>query len=105
MTLLILQTEGEEKQHRALIATTVNKLASGRANNASSFTLAAGVTSTTVTDPAFESSMVPAFTPITANAATAVATTYVSSRSKGSFVVTHANNAQTDRTFIYTKWG
>lgn len=37
--------------------------------------------------------------PRTANAAAALATTYVSSVSQGSFVLTHANDAQIDKTF------
>lgn len=37
--------------------------------------------------------------PRTANAAAALATTFVSSVSQGGFVLTHANNGQTDRLF------
>ena len=37
--------------------------------------------------------------PTTANAAGALATTYVSSVGQGTFVLTHANNAQADKTF------
>lgn len=105
MTLPVLQTSGQDVQHRYLMAETINKILTGRANNASSFTLTANVASTVVIDPAFESSMVPVFVPTTANAAGAIATTYISDRSNGSFTVTHANNAQTDRTFLYIRWG
>lgn len=41
-------------------------------------------------------------TPRTANAAAAVATTYISSVTQGAFTITHANNAQADKTF---GWG
>jgi hypothetical protein len=105
MSLNALQLYGDLKQQLQLIADTINKIMTGRANNASSFTLTANAATTTVTDPAFESSMVPVWAPTTANAATATANVYVSTRSKGSFVLTHANNAQTDRTFLYTRWG
>ena len=105
MSLNTLQTYGDDVQHRQLIADTVNKMMTGRANNASSLTLTANAATTTVTDPAFESSMVPVLMATTANAAVATANVYVSSRVKGSFVLTHTNNAQTDRTFLYTRQG
>jgi hypothetical protein len=38
--------------------------------------------------------------PMTANAAAALATTYIVP-AKGQFVITHANNAQADKTFRY----
>jgi hypothetical protein len=43
------------------------------------------------------------FTPTTANAAAEQGggTMYLSARAKQSFTITHANNSQTDRTFIY----
>lgn len=62
-------------------------------------TLTASATTTTVTDKSITSESVIALMPTTANAAAALGTTYVSARSKGSFTLTHANNAQTDRTF------
>lgn len=105
MTLPVLQTQGPEALHRQQIAITVNEMLGGRANNSGSFTLTAGATTTTVIDPAFQSSMVPVWTPTTSNAASAASTTYLSSRSKGSFVVTHANSGTTDRIFIYQRWG
>jgi hypothetical protein len=43
--------------------------------------------------------------PTTANAAAALATTYVSAVTQGSFTLTHANNAQTDKTFGYVALG
>lgn len=88
-----------------LIAETVNKILSGRANNVGSLTLTANTTTTTVSDNQFESGMVPLLIPTSANAATATANVYVSARANGSFTLTHANNAQTDRTFLYVRWG
>lgn len=105
MSLNTLQLTGPESLHRQLIAETVNKIMSGRANNAGTLTITANAATTTVIDPAFESSMVPVLMPTTANAAAALANVYVSSRAKGSFVLTHANNAQVDRTFLYVRWG
>lgn len=106
MTVQTLQVvDLNEKRHRLVIATTVNELLKGRANNAGSLTLAAGATTTVVLDNLFNSDMVPLLTPTTSNAAAALGTTYVSSRDNGSFTLTHANNAQTDRTFLYVRWG
>lgn len=88
-----------------LIAETVNKLLSGRANNVGSITLTAGATSTVVEDNQFESAMVPLLIPTSANAATAISGLYVSARVNGSFTLTHANTADLDKTFLYARWG
>jgi hypothetical protein len=85
----------------------LNLLQEGRSNAVGTVTLSAGVTSTTVTDNNFESSMVVLLQPKTANAAAALATTYVADadKSKGSFTITHANAATLDRTFAYVRLG
>lgn len=71
-------------------------------NRGGTFTLAANVTTTTVSDGRARKGMrVLGLTAQTANAAAALTTTYVSAVADGSFTVTHANNAQTDRTFTY----
>ena len=67
-------------------------------------TLTASATTTTIADAGFRKDDIPFLIPTTGNAAAALATTYVSSRSRGSFVLTHANNAQVDRTFL-VRWG
>ena len=105
MTLQALPITGEESRHRLLLATTVNEILKGRANNTGSVTLTAGATTTTVTDNLFGSNMVPLLVPTTANAAAALATTYVSARANGSFTLTHANAATSNRTFLYVRWG
>ena len=86
---------------------TINQMMQGGGNQTGSVTLTANAATTTVTDHAFAAAMVPVFTPTTANASAEVGagTMYVSSRTNGSFVVTHANNAQTDRTFLYQRGG
>lgn len=103
MSLQTVPLAGENLTY--LLAETINKVLKGRANNSGTFTLTDGATSTVVIDPAFESSMVPVFVPTTAHAATAIATTYVSARTTGSFTLTHANTADTDKTFLYIRWG
>lgn len=80
----------------------IRDLFEGRRNTTGSFTLTANAASTVVTHANFGAASVPHFTATTANAATALATTYVSARTNGTFTVTHANNAQTDRTFYYS---
>lgn len=106
MTLPFLQTDKvPEGFHRTQIATAVNQILKGRANNTGTVTLTANAASTTVTDTAFQSDMWPILIPTTANAAAAIASTYVSARSNGSFTLAHANNAQVDKTFGYVRWG
>lgn len=88
-----------------LLSETLNKVISGRANNTGTFTLAAGVTTTVVSDPVFESSMVPSWAPTTANAAAAMTNVYLSARATGSFTLIHANTGTLDRSFSYTRQG
>ena len=88
-----------------LVQRTVNEILKGRGNQVSTLTLAANVTTTTVTDNLFAADMVPVLIPTTANAATALATTYITTRTNGSFILTHANTATTDRTFLYIRGG
>lgn len=83
----------------------VNALGSGRSNAIGTVTLTASTTTTTVTDRRAGIDSVIALMPTTANAAAALATTYVSSRVIGSFVLTHASNAQADKTFKYAIQG
>lgn len=106
MSLPLVPLDGlDERTHTILLAQTLNKVLGGRANNVGTLTLTANVASTTVLDNQFESSMVPVLIATTANAATATANVYVSARANGSFTLTHANNAQVDRTFLYIRWG
>ena len=89
------------------IVRAIRELFEGRSNAVGSFTLAAGAASTTVTAAnCGAGSTVLAFAK-TANAAAEVGngTMYIGTVGNGSFVVTHANNAQTDRTFLYAAFG
>lgn len=83
------------------LADALNAVVDGRVDAFGEVTLAANATTTTVQNPRVASFSVLVLSPITANAAAAFATTYVSARADGSFTLTHANNAQTDRTFAY----
>ena len=62
-------------------------------------TLDGGESSTTVSNEFITADTVIVLTPRTANAAAEAA--YVSDVSRGEFTITHANNAQTDRTFFW----
>jgi len=73
----------------------------GRTRNQGTLTLTANVTTTVVDNPLYESHQTIVLMPTTANAATAIATTYVSARTAKQFTLTHANTATTDRIFEY----
>lgn len=89
----------------ARIAQAVHELANGRNNAVDEFTLTPNATTTVVSHPNCSVDCQPQFSARTANAAAALATTWISAIDQGSFTVTHANNAQVDRTFGYTVSG
>lgn len=77
----------------------INQLIVGRSNAVSEVTLTAGATTTTITGDTINANARPFLFPKTANAAAALATTYAVTTAAGTVTITHANNAQTDRTF------
>ena len=79
----------------------IEGLLNGQTRNRGTVTLTANVASTAVDDARFESAQTVVLSPLTANAAAAIATTYISARTAKQFTLAHANNAQTDRTFEY----
>ena len=85
------------------IVHAVRDLFMGRSNAAGTFTLTPSAASTTVAAQNCGSASQIGLTPKTANAAAEVGngTIYHSASAAGSFTVTHANNAQADRTFSY----
>ena len=84
---------------------TINEMMKGRGNQTGTVTLTANAATTTLTDNQLSADSVVVFMPTTANAATAMGNLYVSARNNGSFTLTHANNAQTDRVFYYSRHG
>ena len=95
-------TLSPQERDPARIAFAVRQLAEGRSNAVGSFTLTPNAASTTV--PAANcgvGSSVIAF-PRTVSDAAEVGNGTVSN---GAFTVTHANNAQADRTFMYVALG
>ena len=89
------------------IVRTIRELAFGRSLAVGTFTLAAGVTTTTVVARNCGADSQILCFPKTAAAATELGAggMYVSSVAPGSFVVTHANDASTTRTFGYAALG
>lgn len=80
----------------------IRELIEGRSNAVGTVTLTANATTTTVSAVTVNRNAIVLLSPQTANAAAALATTYVTvAAGGGSFVITHANNAQTDKTFGY----
>ena len=84
-------------------AQAVNLLIDGKFNSTGTVTLTASAASTAVTDYRAGPDSVIVFTPTTANAAAEQGggTMYLSASAKQGFTLTHANNSQTDRTFLY----
>jgi hypothetical protein len=87
------------------IVMAVRQLMEGRSNAIGQLTLTATTTTTTVAAPNCGPNSEVFLSPRTANAAGALATTYVSAVAAGSFTLTHANAASTDRTFGFETRG
>ena len=96
---------GDDVEHRRLLANGVNSLRDGKINATGEFTLDTSTTTTAVTDNRVGGDSTIVLMPTTANAAGALATLYIGTVDKQTFTVTHANNAQADRTFKYAVLG
>lgn len=87
------------------IVLAIQQLAAGRSNATGTVTLTANAATTTVTDANCATGSMIDLMPTNANSATeyGAGTWYIATATilNGSFVITHANNAQTDRTFRY----
>jgi hypothetical protein len=92
----------EEKDIRRIVA-AIRSLFQGRVNATGMVTLRAGQTTTTVANQVCALGDHVDLFPKTANAAAALATTYILEADvlQGSFTITHANGATLDRTFSY----
>lgn len=90
--------------HLRLVANTINGLLIGKTNAFGAVTLTAASTTTAVTDARVGGESVITWMPKTANAAAEIGAggMYVSARGDGTFTITHASNAQTDRDFEYS---
>lgn len=86
------------------ILSVLNNMMIGKTNNTGSFTVTANAVSTTVIDDKVSPNSVITLMPTTANAAAGLTATYITP-GEDQFVVTHANNAQSDRTYKYVITG
>lgn len=79
----------------------LSNLLRGKFNATLDVTLVASASSTIVKDARFSEQCAVEFDPLTANAASekAAGTLWASARTAGEITITHASNAQTDRTF------
>lgn len=98
------ELQSTEVQWRRIVL-AINQLIRGRGNNVGSVTLTASSATTVVTPETriMNEDAKVFFTPRTANASAEYGggSFYVSAITRTSFTVSHANNAQSDRTFDY----
>lgn len=89
------------------VVQTVIGIMRGEQNNVGTFTLTPGAASTVVNFVNCAPGKSVVFSPMTANAAAALATTYVPASTivSGQFTVQHANAATADRTFAFEVTG
>jgi len=90
---------------RTRLVTAVLQLIRGRSNAVGSVSLSVGATSTVVSFPNCSQESQVFLVPRTANAAAALATTFISSVSNKSFTISHANAATTDSIFGFACLG
>lgn len=88
-----------EAEHRRELAEAVNRILQGNLNAVDTVTLTTSSATTTLLDSRIGPDSFIGFMPTTANAA--AESLYVSSRGDQTATITHANNAQADRTFAY----
>ena len=81
------------------VAEVVNNSMNGKTNNTGTITLAASTTTTTLPDERIGFDSVILLSPLTANAA--AQTPYISTKAKGSAVITHTSVVSTDLNFDY----
>jgi hypothetical protein len=98
--MLVLQPAGATLRDAV---TAINQLMQGRSNATGQVTLTASAATTVLSKTTVNEDAEVFLIPRTANAAAELAagTAYISDVSRGSFTITHANNAQSDRTFGY----
>ena len=79
----------------------LSQMQQGKLNAVGSVTLTASATTTAISDARINAESWIGLMPKTANAAGALATTYVSSRSDGTATLAHASTTTTDRGFDF----
>lgn len=96
----MIQTPQPSERNLGTLVRTIIELCKGHTNAIGTITLTANAASTTVSAPTCSETSVPMLSPFTANAAAEVGNGTISvAPGREAFVITHANNAQTNRTF------
>lgn len=95
----------DQIQHRRLIAQWMREAHQGHLGNVGSVTLMTGTAATAVVDFRVGPFSFIGLTPLTANGAGAVGSTYISSRSAEGFTIAHASTTTADRAFSYCVLG
>lgn len=86
----------------AEIREAVRQLSTGRGNSTGSVTLQPSSMSTVVADPRLSIDSVISLMPVTASAATAATSIYITGQDKGTMTINHTLSAATDQTFKYS---
>lgn len=96
-----------QETNQVRINQAIRDLFAGRSNAVGEVTLTESTTTTAVTAINVGADTKIFLMPTTANAAAEIGngTAYVSAVGQGTFTITHANNAQTDRTFFWLGLG
>lgn len=95
---MAIQLQPGERDIRRIVDAII-QIVTGRQNSVGDVTLRASQTTTTVSFQNCSKDCRVFLSPKTANAAAAIPTTYISAINQGSFTITHASNAQADKTF------
>ena len=96
---------GPTEEWIRLVAEAVRGLQDGKILATGTVTLTASSATTTLSDRRIGPNSVILLMPTTANAAGALATTYVNARTNESATINHTSNAQSDKTFAYAILG
>lgn len=84
-----------------VLSQAIRELAAGASNSVSAVLLTPSGTTTVVSNALATPNSHIDLCPLTASAAAALPTTYVSARDQGTFTLTHTSDASTDRVFTY----
>ena len=88
-----------EKEHRRKIAQGLNNGLQGKLNSVIQVTLTPSSTTSTVTDNRIGANTIFIFSPLTADAAGAQSSLYVSAQANGTATLSHSSASSADRTF------
>jgi hypothetical protein len=84
------------------VSDVVRGIMDGKTNNTGTVTLTTtGITMTTINNERIGFDSIILLTPLTANAASTLSTTYISNRTQGTATITHSANVITDKKYGY----